>query len=90
MTEDDRTLLERALAPLRVPMRADGADLELVGVADGVVRVRLVLSAETCSDCVLPADMLRSVLLAGLAAEVPGVTDVVVEDPRSGVHPARR
>lgn len=89
MTDDIERQVVRTLQPLRVPMLADGADLELLSVHDGVVRVRLVLGEETCSDCVLPADLLRSVLLAGLADQIPSVTEVELVDPRTRPHPAR-
>lgn len=69
-----------ALGEFRDMLKIDGADLELTGVRDGVVELRLLLGPETCQDCVLSRDMLETVLLDGLRD--CDVTGVVVSDPR--------
>jgi hypothetical protein len=71
-----------ALGEYREMLRADQADLDLVGVDGGVVSLRLVLGPETCQECVLSKDMLEAVLLDGLRCQDPAVTAVVVDDPR--------
>jgi NifU-like domain len=71
-----------ALAEFREMLEVDGAGLELTGVQDGIVRVRLLFGAQTCEECVLSRDMLETVLLSGLKDH--GIARVVVADPREG------
>ena len=41
MTQDLKEQVEKALADVRPALQADGGDIELVDVVDGVVQVRL-------------------------------------------------
>jgi Fe-S cluster biogenesis protein NfuA len=70
------------LEPLAESLRADGADLRLEGVADGTVRVRLVLGPDACEECILAKEHLEAVLTAALQEADPTVVAVTVEDPR--------
>jgi len=45
--------------------------------------VRLDLAGVSCLECVLPPDLLHSMISDAMARRVPGLADVVVEDPRS-------
>jgi len=45
--------------------------------------VRLDLAAVTCLECVLPPDLLHSMIAEALTRRVAGLADVVVEDPRA-------
>ena len=67
---------------LREGFQADGADLELLALEDGVARVRLVVTDETCLDCIVPGEMLQNFLEASLRQAVPGLRGVVLDDPR--------
>ena len=71
-----------ALDEFRQTLRLDDADLEVVGVDGGTVSLRLVLGPEACEECVLPKDMLETVLLQRLRREDDAVSAVVVDDPR--------
>ena len=78
MREDVQAVIEQ----FRPGMQADGADLLLDDVADGVVRVRLVFGPDTCEECILPPADLAAHLQVVLQEQVPAVTRVVVEEQR--------
>ena len=78
----DVARMSSALDEYRQMLEADHADIELLGVRDGTVTVRLVLGPEACAECVLPKPMLEAVLLDGLRRLDSGVRAVVVNDPR--------
>jgi Fe-S cluster biogenesis protein NfuA len=77
--------VDEALAEVRPLVQADGADLVLGAVDpdEGQVVVRLDLDAVSCLECVLPPDLLHSMISDAFMRRVPGLSDVVVEDPRS-------
>lgn len=74
--------VDRALAGLREGFQADGADLEVLSVEDGVARVRLVITEETCLECIVPGHILREVVAASVRQACPDLRRVEVEDPR--------
>jgi hypothetical protein len=55
------TVLE-ALAPLRQGFNADGADLCVDEASSDRVSVRLVLTDETCMDCISPTPVLTRIV----------------------------
>jgi Fe-S cluster biogenesis protein NfuA len=72
----------QAVEQLREGFQADGADLELQSLEDGVARVRLVVTDETCLECIVPGDILQTVVEASLRQAVPELRGVVLDDPR--------
>lgn len=76
------TVVASALDEYRQMLQVDGADLELMGVTDGVVELKLLFGPETCEECVLSKDMLETILLDGLQKQDRSIAQVVVEDPR--------
>ena len=74
--------VDAALAGLREGFQADGADLEVLSVESGVARVRLVVTDETCLECIVPGPILQQVVEASVKQAVPDVSRVEVEDPR--------
>ncbi len=74
--------VDLALAGLREGFQADGADLQVLSVEDGVARVRLVITEETCLECIVPGHILREVVAASVLQECPELRKVEVEDPR--------
>jgi Fe-S cluster biogenesis protein NfuA len=74
--------VQTALGEYREMLRVDGADLELTAVEAETVRVRLLLGAGTCADCILNKEMLEQILLQGLRDMAPAIASVVVDDPR--------
>ncbi|HKP17919.1 MAG TPA: hypothetical protein VJT84_05520 [Gaiellaceae bacterium] len=74
--------LAAGLADLRESLQADGADLELEGVEDGVATVRLLVGPETCLECIVPKPILESVVLVALQKHDASIARVDVVDPR--------
>lgn len=69
----DQDRVEAVLNRVRPMLQADGGDVELVGIADGVVRVRL---KGTCGGCPFAAMTIKNGIEAALKAEIPEVKAV--------------
>ena len=69
-----REKVEAVLNSVRPALQADGGDVELVGIEDGVVSVRLVGS---CGGCPMATVTLRDGIERALMEEVPEVRQVV-------------
>jgi len=69
----DQGRVEAVLNRVRPMLQADGGDVELVGIADGVVRVRL---KGTCGGCPFAAMTIKNGIEAALKAEIPEVKAV--------------
>ena len=65
--------VENALNKLRTALQADGGDIELVGVKDGVVKVRL---KGACAGCPMSQMTLTNYVEENLKKEVPEVKKV--------------
>lgn len=65
--------VEKALAKVRPFLMADGGDAELVGVEDGVVKLRLT---GTCGSCPMSIMTLRGGIERAIKKEVPWVKKV--------------
>ena len=65
-------------------LRADGADLRLLGADPKTARIelQLVLEGANCEECVLPPDMLRDVIDDSLRRRVHEEFELVIDDPR--------
>ena len=69
-----KTKVERSLDTVRPALRADGGDVELVGVSDdGVVSVRLM---GACRGCPMSTLTLKMGIERALMQQVPDVTRV--------------
>ena len=66
--------VEKVIAEIRPALEADGGNIELVGVEDGVVKVRLM---GACGSCPMSQLTLKRGVEARLKAKVPGVKEVV-------------
>lgn len=69
----DKEKVENALARIRKTLQQDGGDIELVGIDDGVVKVRL---KGACSGCPMSQMTLTNFVEAQLRKEVPEVKRV--------------
>jgi Fe-S cluster biogenesis protein NfuA len=65
--------IEAALEKIRPALQADGGDVELVDVTDGVVKVRLT---GACGTCPMATMTLKSGVERILKEEVPEVKEV--------------
>ena len=77
-------LVERALETVRPYIQSHGGQLEVLAVAEGVVRVRL---AGSCAGCSGSAMTLKRGVETALRENYPGFTTMVVEEPKP--EPAR-
>lgn len=66
--------VEAALAKIRPALQADGGDVELVGVEDGVVKVSLT---GACAGCPMSTMTLKQGIERILKAEIPEIKEVV-------------
>jgi Fe-S cluster biogenesis protein NfuA len=69
-----REKVEAALAQVRPALQADGGDVELVDVREGVVMLRLT---GACGGCPMATMTLRQGIERALKKEVPGVKEVI-------------
>jgi Fe-S cluster biogenesis protein NfuA len=81
----DQATIEPALEEARALVQADGGDMEVVGVDDATVNIRLILEGASCAECVMPRDFLEQIVLDMLKQKVPAVAAVSIDDPRE--HP---
>lgn len=66
--------VEAALARIRPALQADGGDVEVVDVSDGVVKLKLT---GACSGCPMSTMTLRMGIERALRAEIPEIKEVV-------------
>lgn len=69
-----RDKVEKVLAEIRPYLEADGGNVELVDVADGIVKVKLT---GACGSCPMSQLTLKRGVEARLKAKVPEVKEVV-------------
>ena len=69
--------VRQALEKIRPAVRLDGGDIELVGIADGIVTIRLF---GACDGCPMSPVTLRAGVERIIRDEVPGVRSVVALD----------
>jgi Fe-S cluster biogenesis protein NfuA len=65
--------IAKVLETIRPGLQMDGGDIELVGVADGVVKVRLT---GACSGCPMSAMTLQMGVERAIRREIPEVVRV--------------
>jgi Fe-S cluster biogenesis protein NfuA len=75
---DVETRIERALAGVRPYLGSHGGDVELLGVDDGVVRLRMLGS---CDGCPSSSVTLKLAVEGAIEAAAPEVTAIEVEEP---------
>lgn len=65
--------IEKALAKIRKGLQQDGGDIELVGIENGVVKVRL---KGACAGCPMSQMTLANFVEAALKKDVPEIKKV--------------
>jgi Fe-S cluster biogenesis protein NfuA len=81
----DEATITPAIDEARALVQADGGDMELVGIADATVSLRLVLEGASCEECVMPREFLEQIVLDMVKQKAPAVAAVTIDDPRE--HP---
>lgn len=74
---DITTQVNQVLDKIRPYIQADGGDLHLVSIADGIVTVSM---SGACAGCSLIDQTLNTGIKAWLIDEVPGIKDVVLDN----------
>jgi Fe-S cluster biogenesis protein NfuA len=69
-----REKVEKVLAEIRPHLEADGGNIELIDVQDGIVKVRLM---GACGSCPMSQMTLKRGVEARLKAKIPEVKEVV-------------
>jgi len=82
MNDPMRDKMAAGLNDIRESLRADHADLEVLGLDGTTAKVRLLIGPETCQECIMPKDFLEDIMLMSLRDTMPQVTRVELEDPR--------
>jgi len=72
--ETTKEKVEAVLARIRPTLQADGGDVELVDVSEGVVKLKLT---GACSGCPMSTMTLRMGIERALRAELPEIKEVV-------------
>ena len=80
---DNRAKVVESITVIRESLQADGADLEVTDVEGSSVNIRLILGEEVCQECIMPQNALAEMLLMSIQENLPSVTAVVLEDPRT-------
>ena len=68
-----REEVQKALEKIRPALQADGGDVELIDVVDGVVKVRLT---GACAGCPMSTMTLKGGIEQALKAEIPDIKSV--------------
>jgi hypothetical protein len=74
--------LSGGIKDIRESLQADQADLEVLGLEDGIAKFRLLVGPETCLECILSKSILEQILVRSLQRTMPQVNSVQLDDPR--------
>lgn len=77
-----QSIVEKVLDQFRPGLQADGYDLKIESIENDAVYVKLTISPEACSDCLLPKETLQSILAAGIEKETNSKVKITILDPR--------
>lgn len=83
MDTDLKERVDSGLAPLRTGLNADGADLQITSSGLTDIEVSLILTDETCQECIVPKDVMKTII-TNIVAQVSPDIDVTYIDPRPG------
>jgi Fe-S cluster biogenesis protein NfuA/nitrite reductase/ring-hydroxylating ferredoxin subunit len=81
---DDEVLVEEALDEVRPYIHSHGGEVEMLGVSDGVVELRM---SGSCAGCAASAMTLKRGIEEALRNHYPGFKDVVAEESEKQAAP---
>jgi Fe-S cluster biogenesis protein NfuA len=81
---DERAAADAALEEIRPYIHSHGGDVQVLGVDQGIVRLRM---SGACSGCTASAETLRDGILEALREHFLGFVDVDVEEDHAAPHP---
>jgi Fe-S cluster biogenesis protein NfuA len=70
--------VEAALSELRPSLAEDGFELSLRDIIDGEASIVLTALPAACGDCLVPDDMLRSILHSAITSRTTDVSAVAL------------
>jgi hypothetical protein len=76
----DVRAVEQALAGLRTGIQADGYDLQVDAVGDGVAQLRIVAGPNACAECLVPKALMTGTIKMSLRA-LPEITTIQLQYP---------
>lgn len=79
----DESDVKQAIEPMVEALRADGAGVKFVGIEGRQVDLRLSVTDASCVECIMPGEVLESLLLAALVNAGHDVDRVRLEDLRT-------
>ena len=79
---DLKDRVSAGLDALRAGLTSDGADLEVEQLTESDVQVSLVLTSETCAECIVPTDVMET-MVQNLVGQVAPEAQVKFIDPRA-------
>jgi Fe-S cluster biogenesis protein NfuA len=79
-----RTELEGVLEPFRPGFTADGFEVSVDDLIDGIVVLRVVHKPDACEECLIPDDTLGAIFTKAFRNVAPDVTGVRIEHVRVG------
>lgn len=71
---DTNEKIAKVIANVKQTLQYDGGDIQLIGVEDGVVKVKLL---GACAGCPMSQMTLKNFVEAAIKKEVPGIKAVV-------------
>ena len=76
--------IHAAVEETRSLLQSDGADLRIVEVDAKAARLRVAvdLSGVECQDCVVPPEVLRTVIRSNIERGYAGELEILIDDPR--------
>lgn len=78
---DLKERVDTGLDTLRAGLVADGADLRVVATSETDVEVSLVITPETCEECIVSTDLMQT-MITTLVGQVAPEASVSFIDPR--------
>lgn len=75
-------VVERTLDDLHAGFEADGYSIELTSIDEECLDLRLVLTPETCMDCIMPTDYLITLFKNMIKEETNLNININIDDPR--------
>lgn len=83
LDRDVERQVDAALESLRAGLATDGGDLKVTGGSGtSSVEVSLVLAPDACQECMVPPDMVESMITGIVTRAVPTIDQVRYIDPR--------
>ena len=75
-------VIKQVLEQFRPGFQADGADIHLNKIDNETIYLKLIISSETCLDCILPKTRIEPIFSRAFSGQLGRPLKVCLEDPR--------